>query len=77
MKKLGQGEVLEAIEELGITTLHELHEELGLTIPSITNSLSKLIKWHEVEFSTMDQRRRIYLSQEVVEFLTEEEDERR
>lgn len=67
---MGQGEVLQAIEERGFTTLQELHEDLELTISSITQSLSQLTKWHEVEFIIMKQQRRVYFDLELIGFLT-------
>jgi len=68
---MGQEEVLKAVEDFGFTTLQELHEELGLTIPSITHSLTTLTKWKEVEFVTTGQQRRVYFSVETIQFLEE------
>lgn len=61
MIRLGQEEVLKAIEELGFTSLEELREILDITDISIGRSLSTLNKYGEVQTTTLG-RRTIYFS---------------
>ena len=68
---MGQQEILEIVEELGITSLEELKEMFDISIPSITKNLSALVKFKEI-YSEIIGRRYVYFSQEVWEELTNE-----
>ena len=68
---MGQQEVLNAVEELGFTTLQELKDILKhFTTPSITHSLTTLFKWHEIETVELGIRR-VYISLPLIEQLEE------
>jgi len=61
---LSQGEVLQAIEELGFTSFEELKEELDfLTSPSLSHSLTALSKWKEIIVINFGVRK-VYFSEE-------------
>ena len=60
---MGQAEVLQAVEELGFTTLQELQNDLNVTTRSITNSLTRLTRWKEIETIKFG-RQLIYFSRE-------------
>jgi len=63
---MGQQEVIEKIEELGITSLKELQERLPCSTPSISRALMCLIKYEEVYGIKLSQKT-VYISQEVYE----------
>jgi len=49
MNKMGQGEVLKALEENGDMTEKEIAEKLGVRVTSVCDCLNRLIKGNEVE----------------------------
>ena len=63
---MGQQEVIEAIEELGITSLRELQEKLSASTPSISRALMCLTKYNEVYGVRLSQKT-VYLSKEIYE----------
>lgn len=59
---MGQGDVIQVIEELGFTTIDELQEVLSdFTRASITHALTALKKWNEIIVIEMPTRY-VYLS---------------
>jgi len=62
---MGQQEVIREIEKQKFTTLDELSKRLSATKPSISHSLTSLVRWREITSVKLG-RTTIYISNSLI-----------